>query len=68
MNVIQFFIVGTLAREYGFVASSAADWGLSSATYPMSIMVSGQSIANMPGSAKLKDMVVGRFKFDFILA
>ena len=33
-------ISGTLAREYGFVAASAGDWALSSATYPMSIMVS----------------------------
>jgi len=32
-------ISGTLAREYGFVAASAGDWALSSATYPMSIMI-----------------------------
>merc|ERR1712029_628891 len=32
-------VSGTLARECGFVASSAGDWGLSSATYPMSIMI-----------------------------
>ena len=33
-------ISGTLAREYGFVVSSAGDWALSSCTYPMSVMVS----------------------------
>jgi len=32
-------VSGTLARETGFVVSSAGDWSLSSATYPMSIMI-----------------------------
>ena len=32
-------VLGTLARECGFVAASSGDWALSSATYPMSIMV-----------------------------
>ena len=26
-------------REYGFVASSSADWALDLATYPMSVMI-----------------------------
>ena len=28
-----------LSKEYGFVVSSSADWGLDLCTYPMSIMV-----------------------------
>lgn len=32
-------ISASLTREFGFVASSASDWGLDSCTYPMSIMI-----------------------------
>ena len=32
-------ISASLTREFGFVSSSAADWGLADCTYPMSIMV-----------------------------
>ena len=32
-------ISASLTREFGFVSSSAADWGLAECTYPMSIMV-----------------------------
>merc|ERR1719458_1649980 len=32
-------ISSTLTREFGFVASSSADWALPACTYPMSIMI-----------------------------
>ena len=32
-------VSANLSKEYGFVVSSSADWGLDLCTYPMSIMV-----------------------------
>ena len=32
-------VSATLTREFGFVTSSAGDWGLDPCTYPMSIMI-----------------------------
>jgi len=37
-------VSASLTREYGVVASSAADWGLDLATYPMTILIGGGGI------------------------
>lgn len=38
-------VSGTLAREYGFVTSAAADWSLSETTFPLSLVFGMQGIS-----------------------
>ena len=37
-------VSANLSKEYGFVVSSSADWGLDLCTYPMSIMIASGGI------------------------
>ena len=43
-----------LSKEYGFVVSSSADWGLDLCTYPMSIMIASGGICAVALAGKFK--------------